>query len=199
MKKIILFLLFFGFEAFADEGASEVREFVDVFGNKVINIASNKNLSEESRKQKIIDEIDLVIDSSWISRFVLGKNYRKFNKEQKARFKDLYREFMINTYGPKFKNYNGRKFSVLKVDKQRIFYVARCEFLPRDSEVAISVDFRVRKKKKTNKLVVLDFVAEGVSLIEAQRSEYNSVISQKGIAKFLDDFAQKIVRLKNKA
>lgn len=196
MKKILIALLLslFSFNAFAQSGNDKaVKEFVETIGNKIINIAGQK-ISENEKRKQIIAVIDNVIDSDWIARFVLSKNYRLANDVQKEEFRKLYREFMINTYGPKFKNYNGRKFTVNQVVIQQSFYVAKAEFLPRDSNVPISVDFRV--KEKDGKLVILDFIAEGVSLIETQRSEFNSAISQSGMEQFLKNLQARVEQLK---
>ena len=199
MKKITLFIALFLFSSnsFASPKASttEVIKFVDKLGNDIINIANEKKSSEKDKKQKIIDVIDKAIDSKWISRFVLGKNYRRAKPEQRERFSELYKEFMINTYGPKFKNYDGRRFEVIKVTKQKRFLLAKAEFLPKTSNVPIEVDFRVRKRK--GKLVVLDFIAEGISLIETQRSEFNSAIAKNGMDKFLKDLAKRVEKLKS--
>jgi ABC-type transporter MlaC component len=81
------------------------------------------------------------------------------------------------------------------VTQQGGFFVAKAEFLPKDSNVAISVDFRV--KEKNNRLLILDFIAEGISLIETQRSEFNSAIAQDGMDKFLDNLAQRVTKLKS--
>jgi len=203
MKKALLlavFLLFAnGFsshDAFAEQKnyTEQSRKFVDDLGKRIIGIAADKKISEATRKTKIINEVDKVIDSDWLARFVLGKNYKNASDQQKSRFLTLYRQFMINTYGPKFKNYNGREFNVLSVNEQNGFYIAKCEFIPHDSDKSISVDFRV--KEREGKLFVLDFVAEGVSLIETQRSEFNSTISQKGMDKFMDDLQVRVEELK---
>lgn len=169
------------------------KEFVEDVGNKIIKIAGEKD-SEAKKKDRIIAVIDESIDSDWIARFVLGKNYKTSTIEQQQRFTGLYRQFMINTYGPKFKNYNGRKFTVNEVVESNGFYIAKAEFLPRDSNVAILVDFRV--KERNSRLVILDFIVEGVSLVETQRSEFNSAISQNGMDKFMDDLAERVKKLK---
>ncbi len=199
MKKILFLislLIFSNNAAFAQQKdyTEQTRKFVGDLGNRIINIAADKKMSEATRKAKIINEVDKVIDSDWLARFVLGKNYKNASDQQKSRFLALYRQFMINTYGPKFKNYNGREFNVLTVNEQNNFYIAKCEFVPHDSTKPISVDFRV--KDRDGKLFVLDFVAEGVSLIETQRSEFNSAISQKGMDKFMDDLAIRVDELK---
>ncbi len=198
MRKILTACLFFLFscQALAQESskANEARKFVEEIGNHIIKIAGEKNLSENKKKEKIVAVIDVAIDSDWIARFVLGKNYKAANEQQRERFTKLYRDFMINTYGPKFKNYDGRKFSVNEVSEKNGFFIAKAEFLPKDSNVPISVDFRV--KERDNKLVILDFIAEGISLIETQRSEFNSAIAKKGMEKFLDDLDARVLKLK---
>lgn len=198
MKKIFLTLLLTIFinQALAnqDTKSDEVGNFVQNIGNKIIHIAAEKGSSDAKKREKIINTIDQSIDANWIARFVLGKNYKEANEEQRTRFTKLYREFMINTYGPKFKNYDGRKFTVNEVLNQGGFYVAKAEFLPRDSNVPISVDFRV--KEKSGKLFILDFIAEGISLIETQRSEFNSAIAQSGMDKFLDNLEERVNTLK---
>ena len=196
MKKFLA-LAFFAilpFQAFAQKADKEqVKTFVETVGNKIVGIA-NEKISDAKKKEKIIAVVDSVIDADWIARFVLGKNYKSATDEQRAKFIKLYRDFMINTYGPKFKNYDGRKFTVNEVVEQSSFWVAKAEFLPRDSNVPISVDFRV--KKRGDKLVILDFIAEGISLIETQRSEFNSAITQEGMDGFLVRLEERVNKLK---
>ncbi len=194
MKKILLSLFLISFSSSAAAAMEDdVGKFVEKVGNEIVGIA-NQKISEKEKQNKIIAVVNGSIDANWIARFVLGKNYKIANDVQRAEFQELYRQFMINTYGPKFKNYDGRKFTVKEVSQQQIFYLAKAEFLPRDSNVPILVDFRVRDLK--GKLVILDFIAEGISLIETQRSEFNSAIAQNGMDKFLEILSQRVENLK---
>jgi len=200
MKKFLAaaILVLFSSSAALAQSASQSEQakvFINDIGNKIIKTADDKKSSVEQRKNKIIAIIDGAIDTDWIARFVLGKNYKNTSDENKARFSKLYRDFMINTYGPKFQNYNGRKFDVTDVSEQNSFYIVKAEFLPRDSNTPIDIAFRV--KERSGKLMILDFIAEGVSLIETQRSEFNSAISQKGMEKFLEDLEVRIKNLKS--
>jgi phospholipid transport system substrate-binding protein len=198
MKKLLINLIFLSFvnQAFAQGFSNkEVGNFVEKIGNDIVAVA-NQKISEEKKRQEIIKIIDNSIDSKWIARFVLSKNYRFANQLQRDRFQELYRQFMINTYGPKFKDYNGRKFTVNNVSKQKSFYLVKAEFLPRDSNVPISVDFRVRESE--GKLFVLDFIGEGVSLIETQRSEFNSAIAENGMDGFLKILQKRVEDLSKK-
>jgi len=194
-KSFFITILLFASSGFSQEKKVEdVKIFVENIGNSIIRIASDSKLSESQKKQKIILEVDSVVDASWISKFVLGKYYRDLSEQQKNKFSELYRQFMINTYGPKFKNYNGKKFEVTRVEKQAIFYTAHTQFFPRDSGNQILIDFRV--KEQNGKLFVIDFIAEGISLLESQRSEFNSAINQSGIDQFISNLEKRVESLK---
>lgn len=195
MKKILLTLtLFFLFnhEILAQNNPPQemIREFVQILGDQIIDVAKDKSLSDFQRKQKIINLIDKSTDSKWIARFVLGKNHKTANEEQKKQFMSMYREFMINTYGPKFNSYDGKKFTVNSVEKQSNFYLVKSEFVPKNSDVVIFFDFRV--KENEGNFSIVDFIAEGVSLIETQRSEFNSSINEEGMDKFLENLKKRI-------
>ncbi len=202
MKKILLTLtLFFLFnrEILAQNNPPQdmIRAFVQILGDQIIDVAKDKSLSDFQRKQKIINLIDKSTDSKWIARFVLGKNHKTANEEQKKQFMSMYREFMINTYGPKFNSYDGKKFTVNSVEKQSNFYLVKSEFVPKNSDVVIFFDFRV--KENEGSFSIVDFIAEGVSLIETQRSEFNSSINEEGMDKFLENLKKRIdiLRLEN--
>jgi phospholipid transport system substrate-binding protein len=199
MKKILitLSLLLFSFNSFAQNSSPKemVNKFVQILGDQIIQVANDKTLNEAKRKQKIINIIDKSIDSKWIARFVLGRHYKTANEEQRKTFMNIYREFMINTYGPKFNSYNGKKFAVNSVEKQGSFYLAKSEFTPKNSDVVIFFDFRVIEDN--GEYFIVDFIAEGVSLIETQRSEFNSSINEEGLDKFLITLKKRVDELKS--
>ena len=197
MKKILVTLfLLFSFDALAQNDTPQemIKKFVQIIGDQIIDVAKDKSLSEFQKKQKIINIIDKSTDSKWIARFVLGKNHKTANEEQKKQFMSMYREFMINTYGPKFNSYDGKKFSVNSVEKQSNFYLVKSEFVPKNSDVVIFFDFRV--KENEGSFSIVDFIAEGVSLIETQRSEFNSSINEEGMDKFLENLKKRIAILR---
>jgi phospholipid transport system substrate-binding protein len=175
----------------------KIQDFIQNVGEDIVKITSSKSQSKAQVEHKMIALVDRIIDPDWISRFVLGKYYKTISDQQKARFSDLYRKYMINTYGPKFQNYNVTKFTLLSSEDQNSFYLVKCEFVQKDSNTPVSVDFRV--KSKDGKISVIDLITEGISLIETQRSEFSSAISQGGAEKFLDDLQQKVNNLKNKS
>ena len=195
MKKLLLLCLFFSFSVRA-EGlyrSSEVAEFAKKFGSEIIAISNSKKISKSQKSDKIVAKIDESTDSEWISRFVLGKNYRALTDPQKSEFKRLYRQFMIKTYGPKLSNYGGEKFEVKKTQKEHFFYLVDCELHAEEGKPNVLISLRIKERK--GKLKIIDFIAQGISLIETQRSEFDSAISQNGIEKFIADLREKVANL----
>ncbi len=172
---------------------AQVQTFVEIAGNRIIKIAGDQALSDTQRRKKIMTVVDDVIDPNWIAKFVLGRNFKALNDQQKERFFSLYRSFMVGTYGPKFNSYNGRKFEVKSVVEHNKIYVAKAVFIPKEG-APINIDFRVISKD--GKLAVVDFVAEGISLLETQRSEFTSAISTQGVEGFLSQLEAKVKALK---
>lgn len=203
MSKIlssIFILLFFTTQSFADE-TKEVENFVNDLGNKIISVASDNKLKVNQRRDRLTDIIDQVVDTDWIAKFVLGKHYRGATDAQKEQFKNIYHEFMVHTYGPKFNGYNGEKFSIASTTNDNNYYTAKCIFYPKDKAPNINIDFRVRKNTTSNqpKFLIFDVVAEGVSLIETQRSEFGAVITNDGLDKFIFDLQERVKKLKAEA
>ena len=180
--------------ALADE-SKQVEIFIQNLGDNIIDIASDKNTTLEVKKDKITKSIEAIVDSKWIARFVLAKHYRSATKAQRERFENLYRDFMINSYAPSFNGYNGEKFKILGTITQGKYFLTKCLFIPKEGP-QIDISFRLKKNKNTGEFNLLDVIAQGVSLIETQRSEFGSVISNKGLDAFLNDLEERLKELK---
>lgn len=197
LKKIIIsfvFTIFVSNNANAND-LLKAKDFINNFGNKVIQIASDDSITLEIRKTQLIELIESKIDAKWIARFVLARNYRTASTQQRIRFEDLYRQFMIHSYGPSFSGYNGEDFEIIDVMQKGKYFMIKCFFVPSEGP-KINVAFRLKKNQEQTDFVILDVMVEGVGLIETQRSEFNSVISQKGLAGFLDDLEIRVNELK---
>lgn len=187
----ILFILLFSFKSYANSDQSlQAREFIGKFCDKIIKITQDKEISDISKIQEIINHIDISVNAKWISRFVLGSNYRKMSEDQIAKFSKIYRLYMINTYSPKFTNYNSYGINVIDVEKMTRFYLVKTKFDIESSQKPINIDFRV--KLFDDKFLIIDIIAEGISLVETQRSEFGSTISTKGIDKFIEIMNDKL-------
>jgi phospholipid transport system substrate-binding protein len=185
MKKLILILFLFSSNIFANN-ISDSRQFIEKIGNAIVTFDD---------REKLISLIDQSIDFKWISRFVLGKNYHNFTEEQKINFTKLYKAFLINSYGPKFNNYKAKSFKIDSIEEKKRYNIVKSTLEIADG-TKISFSFRIKKSQSDNQFKIIDIIVEKVSLIQTQRAEFTSVISQNNISYFLDKMDQKVQKQK---
>lgn len=191
IARFLLVTLFFNNFALADEANLKdlqiSEQFITKLSSEAIEIIKNNNISEDKKfetlKNKFLDNVDV----EWISKFVLGPIYRTLSSEQQKQFFELYQEFLVNAYVPKFKEFNQ---DTIKVEgssqvSQNRYKVST--IIDRDGKPDIRVDYMVKPShSKVGTLQIYDIVAEDVSMISTHRSEFTSVISQKGFEGMID-------------
>lgn len=159
--------------------------YINDLSAKVVSIAADETRSLESRKIDIIKLAENAIDLDWVSKFTFGKYWRQATDEQKVRFKKLYRQYFINKYGSKFEGYAGENLKVDEVfELRKDNYIAQCKFITKQRQ-EIDIDFRI--SWKNGRYYILDVIGEGVSLIMTHKTDFNAIMSQKGIEGFLKD------------
>src|SRR5690606_10743267 len=108
---------------------------------------------------------------------------REATPEQQKRYTELYHKFLISTYVPRFREYTNQKFTILKSQEtDNREYLVDTEIIS-PGEPPIKVSYRVRQENGGYRII--DVIAEGVSLITTQRSEFNSILAREGLDSLL--------------
>ena len=152
--------------------------FIETLAEKTIAAITRENVSDEARFEEFGRLFRESFDIGAISRFALGRHWRRATEEQRTEYRSLFADFIIRTYAGRFRQYSGE---TLTVDEER-------EVNERDTIVSsrintrdgpsIRVDWRVRTKGGDHRIV--DIVVEGVSTVLAQREEFASMIRRGG-------------------
>lgn len=181
MKKFLIIFLLLSNNIFADN-ISDSHKFIDKIGNAIVTF---------NDKEKLIDLIEDSIDFKWVSRYVLGKNYKNINDKQRNQFVKLYQKYLINIYGPKFDNYQATSYKILSIEAKTRYNIVKTSLETMDKN-KIEFAFRIKRNKSDNKFKIIDVIVEQVSLIKTHRSEFSSAILQNGMDKFLEMMQKKI-------
>ncbi len=164
---------------------------VEQICSRIAEINGNNKLSQEKKMQQITLVIDSNVDADWIARFILGKNYRTMDNKQKETFINVYHDFLLQTYAPKMQKFSGNNFKILQVVENNKFFIVKTEFNLKDGQKPI-VEFRIKQKNQAGEMVIVDFIAEGISFIETQRAEFGSAIAKEGVEKLLKTLVAKV-------
>lgn len=115
-----------------------------------------------------------------ISRKVMGKHARKATKEQKSRFADAFKGYMIRFYSNAFAEYTNETVDFLEEPKfnnqKRVTVRTK---LNRASGAPIPIDYKLQRSGDSWKII--DVKIEGISLVISNRSQFGGNISRDGL------------------
>ncbi len=153
-------------------------EFVETLGLVAISASDFEDRSE--RIGAIRSLIRVGFDLDVISRIVLGKFWNRAKAAQRAEFKDLFNEYLVNS----FANHLNRIDALTVVASNR---VAGDDFLVRTSinRASDTANAVWRVRAWDGEYRIIDLMIDGISLALTHRSEFTSVIRRDGFEELL--------------
>ena len=181
MKKIaclLLVLLLLSQTAVADvesEAAKSLKKSVD----KIFTVLSDKELSIDQKKSKVIEITSPVFGFSLMAKLSLGKeHWSQFNAKQRTEFIDLFTDLFENFYIDKLDF-----FSNETVVFQPATIVKQNKVLIQTALISKGTQYSMLYKmfKTKNGWRIYDFEIEGVSILRSYRSQYHHFLKEGGI------------------
>lgn len=184
--KVALLLIFSSFPVFADVN-QDITNFVNNFAKKFESI---ENI--EIQKKKEVETFILsrqILDFSWMGNYILGRHRKTISEEKVKQFVEEYSKFLIRNYLSVLHYYTGNNYKILSIEETKDkTYMVSTSVKYKDNKF-VKNNFRIIKKN--GKYYITDIITEGISFINAQRSEVNSLITSKGFDKFLEELKAK--------
>jgi phospholipid transport system substrate-binding protein len=168
-------------EVSADEQQAR-RDLASHMATMTLAILQDQKKEVADREEILRRGFTTVMDTEWIAKFVLGNTWRTASDEQRARYAELYKKFITNTYVENYAQSSERKIRDIKVlgiaDAGDDQFITRTKLLLSTGD-ELSVDYRAHKMDKGYKIV--DVVIEGVSLLATHRTEFGQLAASKGV------------------
>lgn len=184
--------LMFPLEANAAPSLEKAQAFINKLGEDTIRMIKDGALSSKAKEQKLDDLFMTTVNTAWMSKFVLGRYYRSMNEEQRRDFATTYGSFLRVTYVPNFRRYTGEAFHVIGGKSlSNNEFVISTKITSQEDGASYQVDYRLRCDGE-ERFRIYDIIAEGISLITTQRSEFASVISNNGVDYLIERLKSKI-------
>ena len=159
------------------DAASE--SFVKENATRVLQALDEPGLTQQERSEKFSGFMDEFSNLDGISRFVLGKYGRRFNADELARYRDIYRTYSLVNYESQFDEYRGAQISITgSVDTERDSIV-RSEVRKDDGE-ALDVSWRVRKRGDAFQVIDVGLNLDGnlLWLAVEQRAQFLDLLDR---------------------
>jgi phospholipid transport system substrate-binding protein len=182
-----IFLLFGSNNALAN--ANEAQKFVEKVSNDALAIINSK-ANTKQKEDKLSTLFLASVDTKWIAHFAMGKYWREASDAQRNKYIEMHREYILGSYIPKFKEYNNQ---VIKITKSSTIgdgdYLVTTKIISKDG-AAVNVDYKI--KRADGKFMIFDVIAEGVSLITTQRSDFAAILSRGGVDELIKKLGEKL-------
>ena len=179
MNRILnIFLILLTLSPIAVWGAnfSEEEEFVEKFANEAIMILNNDQVSKDEKNDKFTNLVMSAIDLNLISQFVLSKTWKSATDDQKERYISAFKTYFINSYANKLDQYSGERIIVNGSEEAGKYVIVDTNII-REGTDTLKINLKWRLLNKNGDIRIIDLNIEGISLVIAQREEFQSFLA----------------------
>ncbi|MGI9451446.1 MAG: MlaC/ttg2D family ABC transporter substrate-binding protein [Geminicoccaceae bacterium] len=152
--------------------------FVRSLGQQAIGVLADKSLSGGDRTRVFRELLVGHFDMKSIGRLVMGRHWRRATAAQKEVFEPLFEDYVVATYGSRLDAYEGEQLTIGNARQATDRFTAvSSEIMPQQGP-SIDVDWMLHQRD--DRWYVIDVIIEGISMVISQRSEFSTVIDQRG-------------------
>ena len=189
--QIYILLLFcsFNFTAHSSNFLEE-ENFVTSFADSAISILSNDTISDAERTSSFTELVMSSIDLNLISKFVLSKAWKNASDEQKENYLIAFKDYFVSSYANKLDQYTGERVDVIGSQEAGKYVIVESNIV-REGTDTLKINLKWRLLNKNNQIKIIDLNIEGISLVIAQREEFQSFLANNDYD--LDKLIEKIV------
>lgn len=173
-------LLTFGTSANASDELwrTDPTAFINHFAEAGITGILEADTNVEEKTKRFRDLFNEGFDIPAISRFVLGRSWRRAKNDEKDAFIDVFEDVIVYTWSRRFSEYDGQTIKVQSTSPDGKTGTLVDSAVIDDDGQTIAVQWRLRQRDEG--LRIVDVIVEGVSMSITYRQDYASVIRQKG-------------------
>lgn len=178
---------------------AEVRAILEASIDDILGILSNPEahaLTTDAEIEAALEkEVYDIFDFTAFTAGVVGPRWRTFNAEEKQALTEAFTELLRATYLSQFESYDGEEILYLRESQK-------------GKTVEVETVIRTQDKRQipiTYKLmlindhwVVFDVVAEGMSLMQHYREQYQQALLKESAAQLVERIKDKVIQIRAK-
>jgi len=184
MQKIItgLFLLIMTFSAYAgNDVPAGLNDYVTNLVNDASTTLNNSSLSQDAKIAKARELLHNNLDFDRMAKGALGRNIKalSISKEQIKEFTEVYSKYVTKAYTDLIKDYKGEQPQITGVRTiNSNEFIVDMNIINKKGQDPIKVQYYVRKIG--NSFKVFDVITSGISIVGAQREDFDSTLKNQG-------------------
>jgi phospholipid transport system substrate-binding protein len=182
---VALALIVSAFPAHASEFGAGAQRFIESLADRAIAALTVPRVSRTERVARFHALLRDHFAVKSIGQWVLGRYWRQATEAERTEFLALFEDLVVATYVDHFARYEGVTLSVTRTaTKENGDAIVYSQIMGRRDAPPLRVTWRVRVDWRTRtgagQYKITDVMLKGVSISQAQRSEFASVIRENG-------------------
>ena len=170
------------------------EKFVSTFTEEAISILSNDTINDSEKTKAFTSLVMSSIDLSLISKFVLARSWKESSDDQKQRYLIAFKDYFVNSYANKLDQYSGEKIAIIDSEEAGKYVIVNSNIV-REGTDTLKINLKWRLLNRDGQIKIIDLNIEGISLIIAQREEFQSFLANNNYD--LDKLIEKIISVSN--
>lgn len=174
------------------------KAFVESLAQQAIDSLTVQGIDRPERIARFRTLFNDAFAVKGIGKWILGRYWKKASEAEQTEYLKLFEDLMVVSYVDRFAKYTGEKLAITKTLKQNdtnatVFSEIQAEAGGKN----VRVDWKVQTKADKTKIV--DVMVEGTSMSQTLRSDFGSIIKQRGgtVAGLLEALREKTESLKS--
>ena len=188
---MVIFLLVLALPVWAGVPTEKIKQTTE----KIIAVLKDPNLQGpakmQERNKKLREVADERFDWEEMAKRTLGKYWNERTPEEKKTFVPLFITLMERSYLDKVQGYSGEKVNYTGESIDGKYGVIDVKILTNQGQ-EIAVSYKI--KSRDDDWFIYDIVAEGVSLVNNYRVQFNSILTQSPYAVLIKKLEEKVAQ-----
>ncbi|REL26300.1 ABC transporter substrate-binding protein [Thalassotalea euphylliae] len=186
-KVFITIFILIGSVFNAHASTSSPYQTLETTGNSLFTriAQQQQELTKFPELMRTIVEEELMphVDYKYAAFRILGKQLKKTTKEERNKFAEAMRHYLIRTYATALANYKNQQviYEPAKPFKGKRVVAVSTRIVD-EGAPEVEIQFKMRRNKKTGQWKAYDMVVEGISLLESKKAELSRKIQQQGLS-----------------
>ena len=171
------------------------KKMIAAFQAQTEAIRTDPKIADQLINDNLVPNINFPLMSRW----VLGKNWKKATPEQRQTFIAEFQKLVVKFYSKALVQFLSQNnltddiitFTPFRGKLEGKYATVRSQVNPLNGAAPVKVNYDLYLSKKTGLWQVYDVSVEGISLVTTYRSSFKQIISQKGMDALLNELKDK--------
>ena len=177
------------------------KTFIESLAKQAVDSLADQKISRPERINRFRRLFNDSFAVEAIGRWLLGRHWRTASEAERSEYLGLFEDLMVVSYVDRFAEYAGEALKIsrsIAEDEKTVTIFS--EIVRPNGGPAVRVDWRVGRNKESA-FKIVDVLVEGTSMSNTMRSDFTSVLNQKGgqMSGLIEVLREKTAALKQEA